>query len=108
MRTVRFLKLGHLLPSPQPRELYMGSSVSALGNWVIYQGSAARRADTMQLFVHSSPTKRKQPRPEPALAGMLGWGGQRGRSVGETQFVRLLQFVDVAPCSRTRRCWNKA
>lgn len=79
MRTVRFLKLGHLLPSPQPRELYMGSSVPALGNWVIYQGSAARRADTMQLFVHSSPTKRKQPRPEPALAGMLGWGGAKGQ-----------------------------
>lgn len=81
MRTVRFLKLGRLLPSPQPRELYMGSSIPALGNWVIYQGSAARRADTMQLFVHSSPTKRKQPRPEPALAGMLGWGGGKGAEV---------------------------
>lgn len=61
----------------------MGSSVPALGNWVIYQGSAACRADTMQLFVHSSPVKRKWPWPEPALAGMLGWGDKGAEVLGE-------------------------
>lgn len=98
--------LGYLLPSPQCRELYIGSSIPALGNWVIYQGSAARRADAMQLFVHSSPAKRKRSRPELWLGCWAG--GERGRSAGKTQFVRPLQSVDTAPCSRTGRCWNKA
>ena len=102
-------RLGHLLPSPQSRELYIGSSVPALGNRVIYQGGAARRADTMQLFVRSVTAKRKQPRQEPALARMLGWGGQRGSSAEETQFVKAPAICrHIPPCSRAPRCWNKA
>lgn len=67
-----------------------GQLCSVLGNRVIYQGSAAHWADTMQLFVHSSTVKRKQPWQELALAGMLGWGRQSDSSAGETQFVGAL------------------
>lgn len=46
----------------------------------------------MQLFVHSSTMKRKQPRQELALARMLGWGRQSDSSAGETQSVGALSI----------------
>lgn len=93
------VQLGHPLPSPQPGEPYIGSSVPALGNRVIYQGGAARRADTTQLFARSGTAKRKQPW---AGAGFgrdagLGGGRQRDSSAGGTRFVGTLAICRCIP-----------
>lgn len=60
-----------------------------LGNGVIYRAGAARWADTMQLFRHSSTAEKKELQREPALAGMLGWeGGKRAAVLRRPQLVR--------------------